>query len=123
MRSARRSILTALFSGSDLELPPGRPSPPFSCRSATTTPYAAGRLIAALKVKDDSLSTLTPRQAECLKWVSAGKTDDEIGSILSLSSRTVHNHIEAAKRALGVAKRSQAVFMAYRRLRLGAELA
>jgi LuxR family quorum sensing-dependent transcriptional regulator len=106
------SILTALFSGEDLELPPEA----IPALQLLGYYYAMrGREIMALKVKDDSLSTLTPRQAECLKWVGAGKTDDEIGTILSVSSRTVHNHIEAAKRSLGVGKRSQAVFMAYRR--------
>ena len=58
---------------------------------------------------------LTPRQLECLKWVLAGKTDNEIAVVLGLSTNTVHNHIEAAKDRLGVSKRGQAAFTAWRR--------
>jgi len=58
---------------------------------------------------------LTPRQADCLRLVLAGKTDDEIGAILGVSPRTAHNHIEAAKAALVVGKRSRAAFEAWRR--------
>jgi len=52
---------------------------------------------------------LTPRQIECLKWASDGKTDWEIGRLLGLSSNTVHRHIELAKRRLCVSTRMQAV--------------
>ena len=63
----------------------------------------------------DPVCPLTPRQIECLGWVQAGKTDNEIGSLLGLSGNTVHNHVEAAKRALNVSKRSQAAFEAWRK--------
>ena len=69
----------------------------------------------AERARIEAPNHLTPRQIECLKWVAEGKTDEEIGAILSLSDRTVHNHIEAAKRGLGVTKRSQAALLAYRR--------
>jgi LuxR family quorum sensing-dependent transcriptional regulator len=107
------SILTALFSGEDMDAPP-EVVPALQLLGYY---YALrGRELLAQRSRDEDLPTaLTARQAECLKWVSSGKTDEEIGAILSVSSRTVHNHIEAAKRTLGVAKRSQAVFMAYRR--------
>lgn len=108
------SVLTALFSGADMDVP----AEAVPALQLLGYYYALrGRELIALKTRpdDDAPSALTARQAECLKWVSAGKTDDEIGEILSVSSRTVHNHIEAAKRVLGVGKRSQAVFMAYRR--------
>jgi LuxR family quorum sensing-dependent transcriptional regulator len=106
------SVLTALFSGPELDL------------SAEAVPalhllgyyyVLRGRELLAQQTVTETANRLTPRQAECLQWVSEGKTDDEIGRILSLSDRTVHNHVEAAKRALGVTKRSQAALMAYRR--------
>jgi len=55
---------------------------------------------------------ISERQAQCLYWASRGKTDWEIGAILDLSSRTVHHHIEAAKKRLGVVKRQEAVLKA-----------
>jgi LuxR family transcriptional regulator, quorum-sensing system regulator BjaR1 len=58
---------------------------------------------------------LTARQLECLRWVMEGKTDWEIGEILGIAESTVHNHIEAAKRILGVGTRTQAFMEALRR--------
>lgn len=52
---------------------------------------------------------LTNRETECLRWVSAGKTDGVISSILGISARTVRFHITNAKAKLGVATRVQAV--------------
>lgn len=58
---------------------------------------------------------LTPRQLECLRWAMDGKSDWAMGEILGISERTVHNHIEAAKRALDVGTRTQAFVTAWRR--------
>ncbi|MGE0658170.1 MAG: autoinducer binding domain-containing protein [Reyranellaceae bacterium] len=57
---------------------------------------------------------LTPRERECLHWAAVGKTDDEIASILTISSTTAHWHIENAKRKFDVATRVQAVLAAFR---------
>lgn len=57
---------------------------------------------------------LTPRQVDVLSWVSEGKTDSEIGHILSISSETAHKHVERAKAKLGVTTRTQAVAVALR---------
>lgn len=54
-------------------------------------------------------SPLSRREAECLRWVADGKTDFEVGKILSISPRTVRFHIRNAKAKLGVATRIQAV--------------
>ena len=54
-------------------------------------------------------SPLSPREAECLRWVADGKTDFEVGKILEISPRTVRFHINNAKTKLGVATRIQAV--------------
>lgn len=57
---------------------------------------------------------LTDRQLEVMRWVMDGKSDWEIGEILTISERTAHNHVEAAKRVLGVSTRTQAVVEACR---------
>jgi len=53
--------------------------------------------------------SLTNRELECLRWTAQGKTDSEIGIILSISARTARFHVENAKRKLGVSTRIQAV--------------
>jgi LuxR family transcriptional regulator, quorum-sensing system regulator BjaR1 len=57
---------------------------------------------------------LTPREAECLRWCSRGKTNWEISRILSLSERTVEHYLSRANRKLGTANRTQAVAHALR---------
>jgi len=52
---------------------------------------------------------LTARELECLRWTARGKTDSEIGTILTISARTARFHIENAKRKFGVSTRIQAV--------------
>jgi DNA-binding CsgD family transcriptional regulator len=51
---------------------------------------------------------LTPREAECLRWVLKGKSDTDIGKILGISHTTVHFHIDRVKKKLGVKTRTQA---------------
>ena len=62
---------------------------------------------------------LSHRERECLQWVAAGKTDKEIGMILSLSEKTVNVYVERAKTKCGVATRAQAIVMAMRRGAIG----
>ena len=66
------------------------------------------------ELQDDNpdYGVISERQAQCLYWASRGKTDWEIGAILELSPRTVHHHIEAVKKRLGVVKRQEAVMKA-----------
>ena len=40
-----------------------------------------------------ALLGLTPRQCEVMQWISEGKRDREIATILSLSPRTVEKHV------------------------------
>ena len=63
---------------------------------------------------------LSPREVECLSWAAAGKTDAEIGRILTISPRTTRFHIENAKKKLGVATRVQAVAEAMKRKAIAA---
>ena len=59
---------------------------------------------------------LSPREAEVLAWIAAGKSDGEIGQIIAISAKTVNFHVERLKRKLAVATRVQAVVKG---LRLG----
>jgi transcriptional regulator EpsA len=52
---------------------------------------------------------LTQRETEILNWVAMGKTNPEIGSILSISAFTVKNHMQRVFRKLDVINRAQAV--------------
>lgn len=57
---------------------------------------------------------VTEREAEVLLWIARGKTNREIGQILSLSPRTVNKHLEQVFRKLGVENRTSAAAMALR---------
>ena len=52
---------------------------------------------------------LSERETEIMGWVSKGKTNAEIGSILCISSYTVKNHLHQIFRKLDVYNRMQAV--------------
>jgi LuxR family quorum sensing-dependent transcriptional regulator len=53
--------------------------------------------------------SLSPRERDCLRWIADGKTDWEIGQILSISATTVKFHADGARRKLGARTRAQAV--------------
>ena len=57
------------------------------------------------------LDALTAREREILHWVRGGKRDPEIGMILGISQRTVHNHLANIYRKLGVETRTAAAFV------------
>jgi DNA-binding CsgD family transcriptional regulator len=50
--------------------------------------------------------TLTRREVQCLRWAAAGKTDGEIGIILTLSVSTVRFHLRNAAAKLGATGRA-----------------
>ena len=55
---------------------------------------------------------LTAREREILALVAAGKTNGEIGTILTISARTVQKHLEHIFQKLGVESRTAAVVRA-----------
>jgi DNA-binding CsgD family transcriptional regulator len=59
--------------------------------------------------------SLTPRELEVLQWAAQGKTAWEIGEILRITKRTVHEHIQTAVRKLDANNISQAVAIALRK--------
>ena len=58
---------------------------------------------------------LTGREAEILFWISESKTNPEIATVLGISPRTIHKHVEHLFAKLNVANRLEAQ-------RLGLEL-
>lgn len=56
-----------------------------------------------------SRKLITAREAEVLRWVRDGKTNDEIAEILGLSMLTIKNHLRNIMKKLVVRTRGQAV--------------
>lgn len=57
---------------------------------------------------------LSPPQVICLRWISEGKTDEEIAAIMDRSVNTVRYHVKATLKALDASNRAHAVALAIR---------
>ena len=55
-----------------------------------------------------AIHPLSKRQAEVLFWISEGKRDREIATILEISPRTVEKHVQKILEKLGVETRTAA---------------
>lgn len=55
---------------------------------------------------------LSPREFECLRWISVGKTNWEISQILTLSQRTIDSYVAAMYQKLDVVNRASAIAIA-----------
>lgn len=55
---------------------------------------------------------LSKREVECLRWAAAGKTNEEIATILALQRTTVRFHIRSASQKLDAVNRDQTLFKA-----------
>lgn len=56
---------------------------------------------------------LSPREQEVLKWTMAGKSNQVIGQLMSISLSTVNFHLRTAMNKLGVASKHQAAAKAH----------
>jgi LuxR family quorum-sensing system transcriptional regulator CciR len=76
--------------------------------------YEAGQRIARLQRRGALLAppNLSMRQLDCVILVARGKSDWEAGQLLGISKETVHKHIQASMRRLGVTTRTQLVVRA-----------
>lgn len=54
-------------------------------------------------------AAITEREVEILRWIRDGKSNQEIGMILSISPLTVKNHVQKILRKLNASNRAQAV--------------
>ncbi len=52
---------------------------------------------------------LSTREKEVLQWIAAGKSQQDVGDILSISNRTVEVHLRSARTKLAALTTSQAV--------------
>ncbi len=66
------------------------------------------------KRRDELKPAFSRRERECLQWYAAGKSEWEIGEILSISEKTANTYLERAKQKFGVATRKQAIVAALR---------
>jgi LuxR family transcriptional regulator, quorum-sensing system regulator BjaR1 len=71
--------------------------------------HERSRTLASFASTDSPRDIISARELECLRWVAAGKTDWEIGMILSISAATVKFHLDRARAKLGARTRAQAV--------------
>lgn len=84
----------------------------FACRRVTSLTKSKTQLTDA--IQNQSLRTdrngemLSAREMEILEWVSQGKTNGEIGTILNISAFTVKNHLQRVFRKINVTNRAQA---------------
>lgn len=85
--------------------------------------YSNARLFSALHRKGAApwpashpANPLRPREIEVLGWLAQGKRDREISTILGISHRTVHKHVEHILEKLGVETRSAAAAWASARM-------
>jgi DNA-binding CsgD family transcriptional regulator len=62
-------------------------------------------------LEDDPLSE---RERECMRWVSEGKTTDEVAMILGVSSNTVNSYVGHAMQKLSASNRAMAMATAIR---------
>ncbi|MBI5420449.1 MAG: helix-turn-helix transcriptional regulator [Deltaproteobacteria bacterium] len=58
---------------------------------------------------------ITEREREILKWLKAGKDTWDISTIMRITQRTVHFHVQNLKKKLDVSTRAQAVAVAIER--------
>ena len=77
--------------------------------------YSGYERMLQLSLIQPARSPLTRRQTDALAYSAAGKSDWEIGEAMGISEATAHEHIEAAKRRLGVRTRIQAAVVAVQR--------
>lgn len=83
--------------------------------AAVAVAFVHSRLAGA--TSDMSLAsdvTLSPREAECLRWYADGVSMPDIAIMLNLSERTVRSYIEAATRKIGATGNRQAGTIATR---------
>ena len=76
--------------------------------------HALARAVVHKQREEVVHTPLTPREREIMQWVAAGKTDEEIGEILSIGASTVTSHVENAKQKLDTFRRTYAVVQAIR---------
>jgi len=76
--------------------------------------YALGQCFDLNQVPGAASAALTSREIDVLRWVAEGKSDRDIGEILSISEHTVDKYLRSAFAKLGAANRASVVAKAIR---------
>ena len=76
--------------------------------------HAVVRKLSGARKEQPQIASFSTRERECLQWYAAGKSEWEIGEILSISEKTANTYLERAKQKFGVATRKQAIVAALR---------
>ncbi|RYE54438.1 MAG: autoinducer-binding protein [Rhizobiaceae bacterium] len=71
--------------------------------------------VETLRSEQDRDRLLSPREREVLQWAAIGKTADEIGDILNISTATVRKHLQNVRQSYGVSSTLAAVALALQR--------
>jgi len=84
----------------------------FSCHGLTQVIF--DQLALRAPSRASSAVRITARERECLRWCAEGKTSEEIGIILSLSTHTVNHYLISATKKLNAVNRMHAITIAIR---------
>ncbi|UGY08745.1 LuxR family transcriptional regulator [Phyllobacterium pellucidum] len=86
---------------------------PFWTRDFQILAFHIHQMVLRAEGHRDPKIKLSPRELECLKWSAAGKSAGEIGTILSLSEKTVRFYQDLARRKLDAKNLTHAVAKLY----------
>ena len=78
-------------------------------RQISQLPQQQMQPVASARSAAEDTTGLSERETQIMAWVAMGKTNSEIGSILSISGFTVKNHMQRIFQKLNVYNRAQAV--------------
>jgi DNA-binding NarL/FixJ family response regulator len=83
--------------------------------SSRITNHVVQRALGEEKTPVDTAPGLTPREMEVLCWLALGLDNEAIALKLTLTMRTVQNHVSTIYSKLGVDSRAEAILYAIRR--------
>ncbi|MFZ2103598.1 MAG: helix-turn-helix domain-containing protein [Oricola sp.] len=84
----------------------------FCCHGLTQVVF--DQLVLRSHGRSGSSTRITARERECLRWCAEGKTSEEIGIILTLSTHTVNHYLISATKKLNAVNRMHAITIAVR---------
>lgn len=64
------------------------------------------------KTPNFNAEQITPRECECLYWISKGKTSKEAAEIMNISAHTINEHKKSITKKMNTSNMSQAVYLA-----------
>jgi transcriptional regulator EpsA len=113
---SQQECLYVLFSAGDMAPEPANtalcmlmPCLDSALRQITPLPQQKRPCLKRSGAFQDEAMGLSERENQIMDWVAMGKTNSEIGSILSISAYTVKNHMQRIFQKLNVFNRAQAV--------------